>query len=138
MNLFFRGHSLGRSPLAPTVPLEGSDTVQGLRTLERMRIANLLTPNGASGSGRGAGATPAPSRRRNYQRFKGPFIDHMGIEDFKRDPQPWTRFLRNGEKDRWQDVYNVPASVDVLAERVDVSWAAAAAAAKRATGAFTP
>ena len=57
------GWTLRRSPLAPSVPLEGSETVQGLRTLERLRSASLLQhPNDRNNAGRVE--TAAQSRRR--------------------------------------------------------------------------
>lgn len=115
------GHTLERSPLAPSVPLDGSDTVAGLRTLERLRASNLLPPNnGPSTSSRAPPTESAwASRRRKYQRFKGPFIEHLTVDDMKKNPKPWNQFTINGENGRLQDAYNVPATLDILAERFE-------------------
>lgn len=116
---FLFGYSINRSPLAPAVPIEGSDTVQGLRTLERLRASNLLNNDNPRTSGRAASASK-PSRRSKYQRFKGPFIEHMTIEDLKRDPKPWKVFAINGDDAQLHDAYNIPASLDILFERFEV------------------
>ena len=122
--MFGNGWRLHRSPLAPSVPLEGSETVQGLRTLERLRAASLLS-DGSSTSGGGptaAGAArnaapPAPSRRRRYQRYKGPFIEHLSTDDLKKDPRPWSQFSGRSEEATFS--FSIPASLDFLCERLD-------------------
>lgn len=114
------GWTLRRSPLAPSVPLEGSETVQGLRTLERLRSASLLERERANSS-RGAAAVEASqNRRRRYQRFKGPFLEQMTTDDFKKAPHPWKQFVGLGDEGLMLKGYNVPASVDILCERIEV------------------
>lgn len=113
--------NLVRNPLVPSVPLEGSDTVQGLRTLERLRAAELLSSvHGRENSGSSAGGKKR-SRRSRYRRYKGPFIEYLGVEDLKGDGKPWKEFggqqTGRGETSR---CFDVSASLDLLAERVDV------------------
>lgn len=131
------GHSLHRSSLSPSVPLDGSDTVAGLRTLERLHIANLYqTNNTPRASTSSTHATPQQrtarsanneqhsswtSRRKHYQRFKGPFIEQLSTDDLKRDPKPWKLFGVNGDNGSVNDAYTLPASLDILAERFEVS-----------------
>lgn len=122
---------LRRSPLAAAVPLEGSDTVPGLRTLERLRSSNLLD-TGSSARSRGAQA-PRPSRRSNYQRFKGPFIEQMSTDDLQKTPKPWKQFLGDGNQG-----FNLPASVDVLSERTEVRTRRHAALLSHCGGAPPP
>lgn len=97
--------------------------VQGLRNLERMRLAELLqepTPatfaSGRAGSGGGW--------RRRFQRYRGPFIEQLAVEDLKADPKPWAVFWRGSEAGRWAAAYSLPASLDVLHERTEVRAAA--------------
>ena len=121
---------LARSPLAPSVPLDGTDTVQGLQTLERLRAARLLAPNGGAGGaptrGRQAAQAAPPSRRRRYQRYKGPYLEQLALDDLKKDPRPWSQFSGVGAGDGApvalaHGSYTVPASLDLLCERMEVS-----------------
>lgn len=117
---------LRRSPLAPSVPLEGSETVQGLRTLERLLTANLLNGT-ADGDGRGGarngGASSGhelSSRRRRYQRYKGPYLEQLTVDDLKKDPKPWKQFAPV-EGWRWTTLeYSIPATLDLMCERIEV------------------
>lgn len=98
--------------------------VQGLRNLERMRLAELLQePTPATfASGRTANSS-APSGggwRRRFQRYRGPFIEQLAVDDLKADPKPWAVFWRGSQAGGWADAYNLPASLDVLHERTEV------------------
>lgn len=84
-----------RSPLSPGVPLEGTDTVQGLRILERQRLAEALQQP-ADGSGSAAAAAGAGWRRR-FQRYRGPYIEQLSTEDLKREPRSWAVFWKGSE-----------------------------------------
>jgi hypothetical protein len=117
---------LRRSPLAPSVPLEGSETVQGLRTLERLLTANLL--NGTvDGDGRGGARNGSASsghelfsRRRRYQRYKGPYLEQLTVDDLKKDPKPWKQFAPV-EGWRWNTLeYSIPATLELMCERIEV------------------
>ena len=134
------GWTLQRNPLAPGVPLEGTDTVEGLRTLERLRAASLL--NGAgnlNGAAAAPGRQPAPpaayNRRRRYQRYKGPFLEQLSVDDLKKDPRPWSQFSGittntnappngGGGNNNLTRIsiqgYSFPASLDLLCERIEV------------------
>jgi hypothetical protein len=132
------GWRLQRNALAPGVPLEGTDTVEGLQNLERLRLASLLNngnpANGAGGGNRQA-APPAENRRRRYQRYKGPFLEQLSVDDLKKDPRPWSQFSGitstnttpaaggggGGNTTRFLvQGYTIPASLDLLYERVEV------------------
>lgn len=125
---FLPGWRLRRSPLAPSVPLEGSETVQGLRTLERLLTANRAAQNGGTTDGIGTSgaqhgsAADFSSRRRRYQRYRGPFLEHLTIDDLKKDPRPWKQFAAV-EGSRWTTLdYSIPATLDFMCERVEVGY----------------
>lgn len=107
----FSGHSFKRSPLSLSVPLDGSDTVRGLRTLER---ETLLNSDAVQPAAEQQHARPVAAGRRHYQRYKGPFIEQLTLEDLQAEPKPWKAFLGSSTS------YNVPASVAVLMERMEV------------------
>lgn len=112
--------NLARNPLVPSVPLEGSDTVQGLRTLERLRAAELLSLDDPKKL-KHSSIDTRRKRRSRYQRYKGPFIEYLGVEDFKRDGKSWQEF--GGQNTGTRGItrcFDVAASLDLLAERVDV------------------
>lgn len=103
---------LMRSPLAPGVPLEGTDTVAGLRMLERQRLSQLLSsvdPGGDGGRGGAAAGGPAAAAagggwRRSFQRYRGPFIEHLTTEDLKAAPKSWGVFWKGSERGDWTQV----------------------------------
>lgn len=109
---------LRRSPLAPAVPLEGSDTVQGLSTLERLRRAELLPDAGEArhGGGNGGGG----GWRRAYQRYRGPYLEQLTGADLQAAPKGWALFWHGGERGSAADAYSLPASLAVLRERAEV------------------
>ena len=111
--------SLRRSPMAPGVPLEGSDTVQGLRTLERLRRFELLqAPEGPGGGGGGGGS--GGGWRRAFLRYKGPFVEQLTADDLQQAPKSWRLFWRGTEHGQAAQAYNLPASLEVLVERTEV------------------
>lgn len=114
MSWFGRQHSLDRSPLSPAVPLEGSESVQGLRTLERQRLTSEAAAAQPSAPDQ-PGAPAIPTGRRTYQRFKGPYIEQLAVEDLKAAPKPWGAFAGGSVAD-----YSVPASIAALQERMEV------------------
>jgi len=130
----FARWNLRRSPLAPGVPLEGTETVDGLRQLERLRAASLLNNgNRNAGGAGGQAAAPAQNRRRRYQRYKGPFLEQLSVDDLKKNPRPWSQFsgITNitapnagagaGAIHRISiQGYTFPASLDLLCERIEV------------------
>ncbi|KAG7674060.1 hypothetical protein NADE_004252 [Nannochloris sp. 'desiccata'] len=128
----FARWNLHRSPLAPGVPLDGTDTVEGLRQLERLRAASLL--NSSNRNAGGQAAPPAQHRRRRYQRYKGPFLEQLSVDDLKNDPRPWSQFSGipsitapagggggggGGIIRSSLQGYTFPASLDLLCERIE-------------------
>jgi hypothetical protein len=123
-----RGWTLTRSPLAPSVPLDGTETVEGLRSLERLHLAALLNDQQAAlGTSYGRrNSRAAQSRRRRYQRFKGPFVEQLTLDDLRRDPRPWQEFIGKPRASSEGSVFNscnVAASLDLLCERFEASSA---------------
>jgi hypothetical protein len=128
----FARWNLHRSPLAPGVPLEGTDTVEGLRQLERLRAASLLNNGNRNATGAGGqAAPPVQHRRRRYQRYKGPFLEQLSVDDLKKYPRPWSQFsgitnvttpaAGGGSIYRISvQGYTFPASLDLLCERIEV------------------
>lgn len=88
-----------RNPLSPGVPLEGSDTVQGLRTLERRRMTEMLQqPAGGATAGAAAAAGGGVGGwQRRFQRYRGPFVEQLSTEDLKQAPKNWTVFWKGSE-----------------------------------------
>ncbi|KAL4424091.1 hypothetical protein ABPG75_001392 [Micractinium tetrahymenae] len=124
------GWRLRRNPLAPGVPLEGTDTVEGLCALERLRLAELLRQqaagNGAGGSGGSGNCSGSRGGnsgwRRAFTRYRGPFIEQLGLEDLKQAPKSWAVFWKGSERGAAADAYNLPASIAVLHERTEESF----------------
>jgi hypothetical protein len=123
---------LRRSPLAPGVPLEGSDTVQGLRTLERLRRAELLPDVGEARGGGGGGGGGNGGWQRAYQRYRGPYLEQLTSADLQAAPKGWALFWRGGERGRAADAYSLPATLAVLRERAEARPAEAACLSQRA------
>ncbi|KAL4419286.1 hypothetical protein ABPG77_008336 [Micractinium sp. CCAP 211/92] len=124
------GWRLRRNPLAPGVPLEGTDTVEGLRTLERQRLAELLQQQ-AAGSNIGSGGNAVSGSRgsnggwrRAFTRYRGPFIEQLTLEDMKQAPKSWAVFWRGSERaGAAAEAYSLPASLAVLHERTEENFA---------------
>jgi len=123
--VMWKGWHLDRSPLAPSVPLEGSDTVQGLQAIERLRAAELLEGRKQQNVGKSRSSNIEESRvrgrRAQYRRYKGPFLEYLSFDDLKRDPRRWSEFFgTDNPLSRGESNISVPASLDLLAERIDV------------------
>lgn len=121
----WRAWHLDRSPLAPSVPLEGSDTVQGLQAIERLQTVERLEGREHQGKGKYGSECNETSmergRRARYRRYKGPFLEYLSIDDLKRDPRRWSEFFgTDNALSRGKCNISIPASLDLLAERIDV------------------
>lgn len=104
---------INRSPMAATVPLDGTETVEGLRSLERKQLSRLLEPGGD-----GFWAN-YQKRRRHYRLFKGPNVENLTLDDLQKQPRPWTDFLHTEDKSTFYNAYNIPANVNILQERIE-------------------
>ncbi|KAK9822459.1 hypothetical protein WJX81_003625 [Elliptochloris bilobata] len=104
-------HEFRRTPLSAAVPLEGSDTVVGLRELEhQQRRETLQSIFGAvSGDGAAKGRTA----------YKGPRLAELRLEDLRRRERPWQVFLHGGEGTAWSAAYNLPEHVAHLCARCE-------------------
>ena len=54
--------------------------------------------------------------KKGRQRYKGPYLNQLAPDDFRREPVPWKAFLLGGSV--WH-VYNVPEHTDHLCERAE-------------------
>jgi hypothetical protein len=113
--------NLFRNPMLASVGLEGTDTVPGLKTLDRLRAAHLLEANHAASSR--APTTKPTNRRKSYKRYKGPFIEFLGVDEFQRDPKSWPEFAGTtttaAVAPTATRTFDVPGSLDALFERID-------------------
>ena len=104
--------------MVPSVDLDGTDTVEGLKTLDRLRAARLLDLDAPPKNNKNS--KKSVSRRKAYKRYKGPFIECIGIDEFQRAPKPWSDFVGNSvAATSAAATFDVPASLDALFERVD-------------------
>lgn len=94
--VFRRGHQLAASPLAAAVPLDGSETVPGLRQLER--------------------TLPAAEFAR-CRRYRGPHLDQLTVDHLTAAPRPWREFFEG--QAGWGGAYSVPPSWATLWDRAE-------------------
>lgn len=93
------------SPLLSSVPLNGTDTVTGLRELERStRLRHKLRPHADH---------VQHAQRRRYQ---GPHVWELPVDALQAPAVSWERFLHGG---RLRHAYSIPASTDMLVDRLD-------------------
>lgn len=109
-----RGHRFRKSSLSNSVPLDGSETVPGLRQLDRSRrsqdLHSFLETNLSGLQGLG---------REGYQRYKGPYLDTLEWKDWKQASVDWSLALCGGSRKQWQLAYNVPEHAAMLQERIE-------------------
>ncbi len=105
--------AFARSPLLPTVPLDGTQTVTGLRELERQSRLQALQPPAPPQQAAASGA----SRR---GRYCGPHVWEQSLDALRAPPRDWERFLHGGAL---RAAYNVPDSMAMLGERLDENTA---------------
>lgn len=100
MVLFRRGHEMPASPLLSAVPLDGTDTVVGLRVLEQ--------------------TVPALAQRQSFsetRRYRGPYLEHLTTDHITAPPKPWKEFFEG--QDGWKGAYNVPQDWHRLFDRAE-------------------
>ena len=54
--------------------------------------------------------------RQQYQRFRGPFLEELGLADLQAQPRPWQLLLGRSAA---QTAYNMPDSAAMLQERLE-------------------
>ena len=104
-----------RSPMLLTVPTGGTDTVEGLGPMaysqdsgvahDEARIATKLRT-----------APPQQHSRSFYRRYKGPYLDSLTKDSWKRPPKSWRHFLYGMTS---ESVYNVPEDTEHMQERME-------------------
>ena len=122
---FGKQPSFSSSPLCPAVPLDGSDTVLGLRDLDRHNRATKeaealaeLAKQASSMQQRSQ-----PQGRTQQKRYQGPYIHQLTLQDLRRQPQDWQQFVgvesHAGPCSSWAASFNVPEHLTMLAERLE-------------------
>lgn len=102
----FDGHHLASSPLCLSVPLEGTDKVEGLHVIERDAVNHK-------------------DEERVSQHFispradKGGLVQDLTVEDVKAEPRPWVEFAGWGAASV-DEAYNVPVDLSALSFRIEV------------------
>jgi len=89
------------SPLSAAVPLEGTDTVLGLRALEQ--------------------SVPAAAARQSFaqrRRYRGPYLEHVTLEQCRAPPKPWRELLER-PGGGWRGAYSVPPDWDTVFDRAE-------------------
>ena len=104
-----------RSPMLLSVPIGGTDTVTGLRpmaygqdsgvTHDEVRIAKKIRAS-----------PPAQHARSFYRRYKGPYLESLTRDSWKRPPKSWRHFFY-GQSSEF--MYNIPENTEHLQERME-------------------
>ncbi|KAK9802738.1 hypothetical protein WJX73_005182 [Symbiochloris irregularis] len=110
----WRNHAFRRSALSSSVPLDGSETVVGLRQWNRhlrgKDLNDYLQNNLAGLQGLG---------RTGYRHYKGPYLDQLSRQDLQHLPVPWLLSLCGGDLRTWAQAYNLPEHSAMLQERLE-------------------
>uniref|UniRef100_A0A061SNT6 Uncharacterized protein n=1 Tax=Tetraselmis sp. GSL018 TaxID=582737 RepID=A0A061SNT6_9CHLO len=100
MVLFGRAYELRATPLSSAVPLEGTDTIPGLRILEQ--------------------TVPASFQRNCFERvrrYRGPYLQQLTTDHLKAEPKPWRTFFEGTEG--WSGSYCIPSDWFSLTDRAE-------------------
>lgn len=117
----FRGQRpqlMQRSPILLSVPIGGTDTVTGLRpmaygqdsgvTHDEVRVAKRVQ------------SSPPPQHARSfYKRYKGPYLESLTKDSWKKPPKSWRHFFYGQSSEL---VYNVPVDTRHLQERMEENF----------------
>ncbi|BDA51413.1 hypothetical protein COCOBI_18-2910 [Coccomyxa sp. Obi] len=104
-----RGHHFQRSPLSQVVPLEGSETVLGLRQIDSLsRSENLKRSLGITGG-----------LRQQYARYRRPFLHQLTTDNLRQPPKGWLQFACATRRETDGVAYNLPQHVAMLCERME-------------------
>lgn len=120
-----RQPSFSASPLCPSVPLDGSETVLGLRDLDKHHRATKEAEALAERSKQTSSVQQRsrPQSRSQHRRYQGPYIHQLTLQDLRRQPQDWQHFIgmesHSGPCTSWAASFNVPEHVNMLAERLE-------------------
>ena len=126
MGPFRREYSFSSSPLCPSVPLDGSTTVLGLRDLDKhLRAVEAIAELEKQTPRDRQQQIPdiVHGSRPSYRRYKGPYLEQLKANDLQRQPQNWQSFVggqsRNGSCSSWANSFNAPENLGMLAERME-------------------
>eukprot|EP00884_Botryococcus_braunii_P022888 jgi/Botrbrau1/9283/Bobra.0111s0010.1 len=110
MRFWQRGrHDFRASPLSLGVPLDGTETVVGLRQLDlHYRTHHINT------------RLEARSRTLGYERYRGPYLHQLTAEDLRKRKPSWSEFFCSGNgSSGWREAYNAPEHLGMLQERME-------------------
>ena len=123
---FRRTYSFSSSPLCPSVPLDGSSTVLGLRDLDKhLRAAEAIAELEKQTPRDRQQQSPqlVHGSRPSYQRYKGPYLEQLTASDLQRQPQDWQNFAgvqpQSRSSNSWANHFNVPEHLSMLSERME-------------------
>lgn len=106
MKRMFEGHRLPSSPLCLSVPLEGTDKVQGLHALERSALEEWRR-------------SPTPTGPSKLRRYRGRRLSSLKAADLHAAARPWPAFLGR-EAPSFDHAFTLPGDLEDLAGRVEV------------------
>lgn len=59
-------------------------------------------------------------QRAGYERYRGPYLHQLTVEDLRKAKPLWQEFFYNGDSTAgWQDAYNAPEHLGMLQERME-------------------
>ena len=125
MRRFSRQSSFSSSPLCPSVPLDGTDTVLGLRALDNYQRASEQA-EAVAGLAKHPGSVQRiqqPQKRIQYHHYKGPYLEQLTPQHLRKQPQDWQLFIgmesQTGARTSWAANFNVPENLAMLGERLE-------------------
>ena len=110
-----RPELMKRSPLLLSVPIGGTETVMGLRPMAYGQDSGV-THDEARIAKKVRASPPPPHARSFYKRYKGPYLEHLSRDAWKKPPKSWRHFFYGQTSEA---VYNVPENSEHMQERME-------------------
>ena len=110
-----RPELMKRSPLHLSVPIGGTETVMGLRPMAYGQDSGV-THDEARIAKKVRASPPPPHARSFYKRYKGPYLEHLSRDAWKKPPKSWRHFFYGQTSEA---VYNVPENSEHMQERME-------------------